>query len=158
MLLHRPYKYRDLYRSQCALGTHYRNLKEILPEDRLLTLLLDDLIANEARELKKVTEFLEISPSSMPYPKINVARRRRSTRVDQLIGWLSLSKQKLGIQKSFGVGSYIYRVNTEYGIGAATMTPVIHTILAEHFAPEIRMLENLLDRDLCHWLAPAPSG
>lgn len=47
---------------------------------------------------------------------------------------------------------------TSTGTGAASMTPAIRTILVEHFTPEIRILESLLDRDLRHWLAPAPSG
>ena len=156
--LERSYESKDSYRYLCALGTHFRNLKEILPEGRLHTLLLEDLIANEARELERVTEFLEIFRPSMPYPRKNVAKRVRSKRAKQLYRWLSRSKRKLGIRKSLGVGGWILRANTVNGTGAATMTPEIRTILSEHFAPEIRMLESLLDRDLRHWLAPGPSG
>ncbi len=156
--LDRSYESKESYRYLCAIGTHFTVLKKIVPEDKLLVLLLDDLIANEAQELSKVTEFLEISPSSMSYLQKNVAKRVRSKRAKQLYGWLSMSKRKLGIRRSLGVGGWILRANTMQGVGAATLTPAIRTILAEHFAPEIRMLESLLDRDLCHWLAPAPSG
>ena len=158
VFLERTYETKEAYRHLCALGTHLRNLKEILPEDRLLTLLLDDLIEDEARELKKVTDFLDISPPASSFPRENVATKLRSKQLKHVAEWIGKAKQKLGIQKSLGIGRWIIQANIQTGIKASPMTADIRLILTEHFTPEIRMLENLLERDLSHWLAAAPSS
>lgn len=151
---HRTYNLNELYRHSGALGTHYRNVRETLPADRLLTLLLDDLITDETQELKRVTDFLEISRSSIPYPQRNIAKKNRSRLLKDVAEWLAWCRQKAGIRKSLGVGGWIERTNTATGTGATALTPEVRSILVEHFRAEIAILEHLLDRDLSRWAAP----
>lgn len=150
---HRAYNLNELYRHSGALGTHYRNVREALPADRILTLLLDDLIVDETRELTRITDFLEISRSSIPYPQSNIAKKNRLTLLKYVAKWLAWCRQKSGIRKSLGIGGRIERANTATGTGATVLAPEARAILVGHFRDEITILERLLDRDLSHWAA-----
>ena len=88
----RAYQSCKFYRYRCALGSHYNNLKKILPEDRLLTLILDDLILNRDRELNRVTHFLGIKMHSAPYPKSNPSKQPRSRHISHAVNKLLIFK------------------------------------------------------------------
>ena len=149
---------RDYYRSQCALGTHYARLRRAVPEGRLLTVLLEDLVADPARELRRVTDFLGIAPSRKPLPKSNPARVPRSPRLRQSVEFMKQLEQGIGWPALFPIRYLIDRFNLKALPAAAGLSPAMQTILATHFEPEIAKLEALLGRDLTRWRRPADTS
>lgn len=144
------------YRHDCALGTHLRRLKKIIPQDRLLPVLLEDVVADEASALRRLTDFLGIAPAEASYPRKNTAKSVRSLALKRLATNVVRAKRRLGVDGSLGVGRWIAHINASpRGGGFATLTPELQAMLAKHFEPEIRILERELDRDLSHWLAPS---
>lgn len=149
----RSFESRRYYREMCALGSHLERLQAQLPDDRLITVMLEDIAANEAAELGKIAAFLGVSPVQAPYPRSNVVKHFRSRLLRHAVSALVRSRRALGIERSFGIGNRLNRLNIREGAGAAAMTPAIYAMLAEHFEPEIRRMERQLGRDLSHWLA-----
>lgn len=149
-----PYRSCDLYRHDCALGTHLRRLKRMISAERLLPVLLDDLVADEADALRPLGQFLGIAPVDAALPRKNAAKTVQSVALKRLAAKVARAKQQLGLERSLGVGRWISRVNTSRrGSGIARLTPEIRAMLTAHFEPEIRLLESELHRDLSHWLA-----
>ena len=142
---------RRYYREMCALGSHLERLRALLPDDRLITVLLEDIAGDEAAELGKIAAFLGISRVEAPYPRSNVVKHFRSRLFRYAVRGLVRSKRALGVERSFGIGNWLNRLNIREGVGTASMTPAIYAMLARHFEPEIGLLEQQLGRDLSHW-------
>ncbi len=151
------YPSNKFYRNFCALGTHYRNFSDSLPKERVLTLVLDDMTADITQELRRISDFLGIEIHTTTYPRINIAKQFRSIILKRTVDGLAKVKRMLGLRASIGLAAWIVRANSREDGGAAMLTPQIHAILAEHFQPEIALLESCLSRDLSHWLTPKPT-
>lgn len=148
-----PIEVRELYRWAGALGTHFDALQKAVPAERLHPIILDDLIRDEARVLRGVTDFLGIAPSSSPYPRANEKKKPKFRSVSRVGRWLSDAKRRLGIRQSLRIGVWVQSLNTVPGEGVVVLTPKDHAMLDAHFEPEIRKLEAAFARDLSHWLA-----
>lgn len=151
----RPVRLREYYSETCSLGRRLEQIRPIVPRDRLLVVLLQDLATDAAGTLKEVTDFLGISASDRPFPRQNVAKGYRSRLVRDVASGLFRLRRRLGISRSFGAGAWLRRKNAIEGAGAATVTPQVRAVLAEHFADDVARLGALVGRDLQHWLAPA---
>lgn len=106
-------------------------------------------------ELERITDFLGADVHSTPYPKSNTVKKRRSVYLKRALNTIYYAKRSLGFRGSLGIGGVLEKANISRDGGVARLTPEIHAMLAEHFRPEIALLETLLERDLSHWLAPS---
>lgn len=144
----------EYYRYITSIGTHSKTLFDQTIGEKLTVLVIDDLIENHIREFERITSFLGVDVHSTTYPRSNTSKQSRSIRLKRALNSIYRAKKGLGFHWSLGIGAALNKANISRSGGAAKLTPEIHAILADHFRPEIVLLEKLLKRDLSHWLVP----
>lgn len=146
------------YPSWCRLGEQLERLYSIVPRDRVLVLVLDDVKKDPRREYRRVLEFLGITDDrKKEFPVHNPAQEWRFKWVGRSV-WkcaemVGMLKRSIGILavKSFGIIRAINKLNTRKR-ERPELPVVFRKQVAAYFAPDIRKLEELLGRDLSHWL------
>jgi hypothetical protein len=143
-----------LYADVCALGTQLQRLFAVVPRDRVLTILLDDVIADPRREYVRALRFLGVDDDfRQEFPVYNSARVIRSPRLTRALFLAIRIKDRLGIRLNLDLWR---RVSDRIVVPAprASLPRSVTDMLRRHFAGEVALLGDLLDRDLQHWLAP----
>ena len=147
------------YQSTCKLGEQLERLFSIVPRERVLVLVLDDIKENPRQEYLKVLGFLGVSDDGrQAFPVKNPAKERRRPKlykVLRLIGRASRkTKQLLGIPTNRGTGilKAINNINVKYR-PRPSMPIQLRKELTEYFRPDIEKLGGLLGRDFSHWLS-----
>lgn len=155
---------RMLQYAEVGRHAHYLDqLWRIAGKERVLTVFLEDLVAEPAGVYGQVLQFLELEHDG----RTNFKRKResRSHRFD----WLqSLSFGKLGVPVPLLIGlhmnhgSRVRRVtrpiknlirgfNTREAPAAPPVNPALRARLVDYFRPEVDRLEAMLGRELSHW-------
>ena len=146
------------YADVCALGTQLQPLFAAVPHDRVLIVLLDDVVADPRREYLRALRFLGVNDDCRrQFPVYNSARVIRSPRLTRALFLAIRLKEQLGIRLNLD----LWRRVSAWNVVAASrdsLPPAVTDTLREHFANGISLLSHLLDRDLRHWLEPPGSG
>ena len=147
------------YQSVCRLGEQLERLFSVVPRERVLVLVLDDLKENPRREYLKVLDFLGVSDDGrQEFPVKNPAKERRWPGLYigiRLIGRASRKmKQLLGIPTNRGTGilKAMSNINVRYR-PRPPLSMQLRKELIEYFRADVEKLSRLIDRDLNHWLS-----
>jgi len=155
---------RLLQYAEVGRHAHYLDqLWRVAGKERVLTVLLEDIVADPARTYARVLDFLELEHDGR-----TAFKAKRQTKRYRY-GWLqSLSFGKLGIPLPLLIrlhlnhGGRVRRITRpikkwmrEFNAREEQADPVVdgafQARLAEYFRPEVTRLEAMLDRDLAHW-------
>lgn len=146
------------YKSVCKLGEQLERLFRIVPRDRVLVLVLDDIKENPRREYLKVLDFLGVPDDGRTtFPIYNPAKERRWPRLQKVVFTMSKIspriKKALGIPTNWGIGIFtaLDKINIRYR-PRPPMPPALRAELVEFFRSDIQLLSQLLDRDFSEWL------
>lgn len=142
------------YGAACSLGSQLERLYAQVDRDRVLVILLDDVRERPEQEFNRTLEFLGLDPwKPATFAPVNKAMVRRSHWLNAAMIRAARIKDRLGMNRSFGVLKYLNRWNrrTEQRSQA---DDVMRRLLIDHFLPDIRKIEGLLDRDLGTWYQP----
>lgn len=140
-----------IYPDACAVGTQLARLLDVVDRDRVLVVLLDDLAQRPAEVLLRVQAFLGIPIQEGSSLSIeNGPKVRRSRLGHTLVDSIGRLKIVLGIGMSFGVLTYLDRLNRKPA-GIEPLRPNFRQSLVEYFEPEVDILERLLGRNLAAW-------
>ncbi|WP_075109900.1 sulfotransferase family protein [Halofilum ochraceum] len=143
------------YGSRCCVGSQLERLYALVPSERILVLFLEDIAVDAETEWRKILRFLRVSVyKPVDFDVRNSRRRVRSFRVKKILSALGGIKQKLGVNRSFGVLAPLYRLNTEQGAGkrdATTLSPEMRQELLDTFKSEIEKVENQVGRIPRDW-------
>jgi len=146
------------YQSICKLGEQLERLFNIVPRERVLILVLDDLKENPRREYLKVLDFLGVPDDGrQEFPVKNPAKERRWPGLHKgvrLIGRASRkTKHLLGIptNRRTGILRVMNIINVKYR-PRPPMSVQLRKELIEYFRPDVEKLGSLLNRDFSHWL------
>ncbi len=146
------------YKSVCRLGEQLQRLFTIVPRERVLVLVLDDIRENPRREYLRVLRFLGlVDDGRMAFPVYNSAKERRLPGLQRAIlitGEASVMvKQWLGIPKVKGTGllTRISRMDIRRR-PRPPMPPELRAELAAYFREDVALLSRLLERDFSEWL------
>jgi hypothetical protein len=148
------------YRKICSLGTQIGRLFDLVPASQRLVIVWDDLQTAPAAVIKQVVDFLGIEDigitefarenvyashksqavarlvrSFYAYPRLKILRRRVKPALNACGIFPLLWAVKLSLRKSVKP-----RLSEDF-----------HRELTEEFDREVRLLEQLLDRDLSSW-------
>jgi len=152
------------YKSVCRLGEQLERLFKIVPRERVLVLVLDDVKENPRREYLKVLNFLGVSDDGRTeFPVYNPAKERRwpwLRRAVLAMGRASRSvKKALGIPTVRGTGilNRIDKLNIRYR-PRPPMPPELRAEITEYFRDDVLLLSRLLDRDFSTWLKLENNG
>lgn len=144
------------YGAACSLGAQLERLFEQVPSARVFTILLDDLKFDAPGQYRNLLAFLGVeNDGRSEFPVLNPAKSLRSSRVRQSVRLLGIAKERLGVERSFGLLAAINQMNTRY----RPRPPMGKRLLEElqfFFEPDVTKLSGLLGRDLSHWLRNAP--
>lgn len=146
------------YKSVCKLGEQIERLFKLVPRERVLVLVLDDVRENPRREYLKALDFLGVPDDGRTsFPVYNTAKERRWPWLHRLllaIGRMNeFTKRSLGVPIVWGTGilKRIDKLNLRY----RTRPPMplqIRAELVEYFQSDIFLLSQLLKRDFSDWL------
>jgi hypothetical protein len=141
----------------CALGTQLERLFTAVSRDRVLTILLDDLVADPRREYLRVLRLLGVDDDSrQEFPIHNSARTVRAPRLTRALFLAIRTKDRLGIRFNLDLHRRVFDWNVVTTPREA-LPSATADMLRRHFCNEVALLGRLLDRDLQHWLeSPAP--
>ena len=154
------------YRDVAMLGEQLQRLYGVFGRNQVLTILFEDFVADTAKVYAEVLAFLGLAHDGRShFPPINENRRHRSGLIGRLMftppGWMyggvQWVKRRLGLKRT-GVVDLLVRLNA-----ARRQRPPLDADLRaemiETFRQDILTLQDLLGRDLSHWLAqPAPAA
>jgi len=143
------------YADYCRLGRLMERLYSQVSKERVLTLILDDIRKNPAAEYEKVTDFLGLEPiSKTSFPVYNTRKATTSARFAKLVRFTVKMKQRLGIHQTFGLATTLRHLNSHQA-EMSSIDAKLRTELRGYFKEDIRLLQQLLGRDLSHWLKGA---
>ncbi|MBW1738038.1 MAG: sulfotransferase domain-containing protein [Deltaproteobacteria bacterium] len=150
------------YPSWGKIGEQLERLYSLVRRERVLLLFLDDIKENPRREYLKVMNFLKvIDDSRRDFPTYNPAREWRlktPVKAAQILRWKAgRLREAIGI-KSLGLKWLVlsYDVLNE-ALNARKrprmpMSTNLRQELMDFFTQDIRLLEELTDRDLSVWM------
>jgi hypothetical protein len=148
------------YREFCGLGEQIRRLFDLVPPDRRLVILWDDLDRSPATVQKQITDFLGVQDVGLNhFPRENTFASHRSHAVARLVRLIyvhplvkRLRVRLKPILNRRGVYPLKWAVDRSL-IGAAkpTLSGPFREELRLEFETDVATLEKLLDRDLSHW-------
>jgi hypothetical protein len=123
--------------------------------------LFDDLRRDTAAAFADVVRFLGCDPGFEPdFPVVNRRKSAKSRTVQRIVRdpppiLRSIARRLLPLQARVRSRNALYRLNTR----EATVSPMsteLKARLRAEFAPDVRRLETLIQRDLSAWLPPPP--
>jgi len=141
------------YGAYCRLGEQLARLFSLVSKEKVLVLVLDDIAENPAREYRKILAFLEVPDDGRTeFPAYNRRKNVKSVHLSYLLKRAGMLKRRLGIKEPLG----IYRLVQERLNKGETMKKDIpaqlRAELAAYFDDDIRLLEEILQRDFSRWL------
>lgn len=159
------WKRNDLIRE----GFYYRNLKpfyELFPRENIKIYLYEDLNDNAPHVLKDIFQFLNVDPGFQPdlttrFNKSGFIKNKFLNRIYGQKGLISSGFKALfppGIVEKLKRNSYIQKtVNNLRGknLEKPKADPrVLNALTQEVYANDIKQLQQLIGKDLSHWLKP----
>ena len=145
---------RFVYADVCALGAQMQRLLRTVPRQRVLPILLDDVIADPRREYTRTLRFLGVDEDGRThFPIHNKARTIRRPRLTRALYLAIQIKDRAGIRLDAGVWQKVADWNVVESPRTA-LPPDTAAMLRRHFTEDIGLLGELLRRDLRGWLGP----
>lgn len=140
------------YGAQCSLGAHMTRLYKSVPRDRVKVILLEDIASDARAVYRSVLDFLGVPDDGRAtFEVVNQAKTRRWPALN-VVAWAAVRlKRALGIEKGFGLWRHIdaaNRIERPRGV----IDPAMKARLREYFADDVAVLQNLIGRNLKHWL------
>jgi len=149
------------YPSWCRLGEQLARLYAIVPKERVLVIVLDDVKEDPRREYLRVLEFLGVPDEGrQEFPVHNPARDWKVERLAKIVLRFSRAvgkvKQRLGIPLYRGTGliRYAERMNERLNTrprSRPSLSRDFQQELEAYFADDLAKLERLLGRQFPHW-------
>jgi Sulfotransferase family len=142
-----------LYGEICSLGAQLERLLSIVPRDRVLVIVLDDMASNPRNEYLRVLNFLGVPDDGRS--QFRVHNSARAPRWPNLLRWTYLllrAKRGLGIKGGLGVATWMMAA-TQFEQQLPSLPTDVTETLKKHFAGDVERLGKLLGRDLRHWLS-----
>ncbi|MCI0625676.1 MAG: sulfotransferase domain-containing protein [Acidobacteria bacterium] len=118
------------------------------PRRQILILLLDDLVADPKRFMRRIYEFLDIDPafeSGLEYARINTAAGKKNLAKSQAL-WL-VDRALLRLKLS-GLAE---RLRSWNSLDQPPMDPSTKRMLIDIYRPKNLQLQDMIGRDLCSW-------
>jgi hypothetical protein len=153
------------YLTAGKLGEQVKRVLSVFPRDQVCFILFDDFVSNPRSEYLRLLDFLGIPDDGrLDFPRINEGTQFKSPRLAQFQIWLRLRlapywktfKRLTGIRR-IGIMRAINRVNIE-ARSRPPLRPEFRRQVSEVFNEDIRLLEDLLGRDLSAWRAEPPDN
>jgi hypothetical protein len=135
------------------LGEQMQNLLQVFPRHQVKAIFFEDLKETTSNVYKEVLHFLGVSDyGRTTFPTINANKTKKAHRVASALQTLKQVANRAGI-KNTGLFQMMNEANTRQ-TAREPLSASFENELIEFFDEDIRLLANLLDRNLDHWLTP----
>jgi len=139
------------YGAYCRLGEQLSRLYSLVPKERVLVIVLDDMAENPRNAYQKVLAFLGVPDDGRnEFPVLNRRKAVRWTFLSLLIRYAGNAKRAVGLNQRMGIGSRLRSLN-RLPAQRSPLSPELKDELTAYFQDDIHLLEELLDRDLSGW-------
>ncbi len=146
-----------------SIGSQVERLFQIFPRTQIHIALLDDLAADPRREYLRLLSFLGLPDDGrIAFPRINEAKSYKRPWLGQIPRLLRSRFGKLFFmlrQKTRFHGTGLLRIIDSFNTETrprSPLTPEFRHYLDEVFDSEVKLLEELLGRDLSVWRSDHP--
>lgn len=141
------------YKSVCRLGEQVRRLLSIVPRERVLILVLDDIKVDPRSQYLKVLGFLGVPDDGRrEFPVHNPAKERRWPILNRAVKAYWDIQRKLRIPAlRTGLLKKLDELNTRYR-PRPPLPSSLRREMAEYFRDDVCLLGELIERDLSYWL------
>jgi hypothetical protein len=139
------------------LGKHLKRFHDYFPEENIKSILFDDFVRGEKEIYREVLGFLNLGfDGRKDFSKVNSNKKTKSKLLNYILrmrGVIPVKKIKkiLGIKRRIGLISRLMRVNQK----ESKRKPLDENFkldLSNFFQDDIKLLSNLIDKDLSNWL------
>lgn len=153
------------YKWIASIGSQVESLFQIFPRMQVHIILLDDLAADPRSEYLRLLSFLGLPDDGRTdFPRINEAKSHK---------WLWLGQVSRQLRRRLNKPYFMLRQKTRFhGTGLlrmidyvntetrsrAPLSPEFRRYLDEVYCDEVKLLEELLGRDLRAWYGARPDG
>lgn len=141
-----------MYGPSCEHGRLITQLLSVADRDSVKIVLVDDMKQDPRQLYLSVLDFLSVEDDGrVEFWAENTAKVRKSPLVQSVVRNAKLWKQRKGYDWSLGLVARIQAWNTRRQAREPVPDEVIDR-LRDYFRDDIRVCEELLGRDLGHWL------
>ena len=142
------------YGESCKLGKQVQRVFDTVNSENIHVIVLDDIKKNPRDEYRKVLKFLNVSDDGFnDFTPRNTSKTLRSPMLMESMRIIGAVKNRLGIKKGFGVANSLM-MHSRSGGPRKPLSDDMRIILEDHFKDDVRLLSNILGRDLMHWVRP----
>lgn len=143
-----------------SFGRQVQELIRLIPKPRRMILVFEDFVENPRRCFDQILEFLEVAPMHRDHFEQFHARRRHRLQALRrlwirppavLRGVINPLRRVLGAE-GLNVSGYLDRFLVQRADKQA-LSPAFREEICRVFADDVRLLEELLGRELNHWLS-----
>lgn len=143
------------YGTVCSLGAQLQRLFSIVGKERVLTVFLDDMVSDPRQSYLRTLRFLDLDDDGrVTFPALNTSRVLRWPRLVRTLFILGQLKAYAGISVNFGLSRQLVRASHRQS-PRQTLPQATRDMLSNYFADDILLLQELVGRDLRHWVTSA---
>lgn len=141
----------------CCFSNQIEKLMEIFPKEQIQIILFDDFVSHARRTYISVLDFLGLEDDGRnEFPKINESSVLRESWLGLLPRYVPVGVRNLITNMRFNpilrlipaLGDRVFKQSKP----RSPLDPVFRHELIEYYREDIKRLENLIGRDLGHWL------
>lgn len=144
------------YKQVCSLGSQLKTLMETVPEVQRHIILFDDFKSDTSKAYQTVLSFLNLpNDNRTDFARVNQRAKLRSSALQKALrGTYYILKPLKPLINALGLRPFskLSKLNqTKATTSKTTISPAFEKTLTNEFIPQIKLLEQLLERDLSHW-------
>jgi len=149
---------RLFYDDRCRLGEQIERVKEKVAPEQLKIIFMDDFSKETERVYRETQAFLGLEDEQRSdFPVYNRRHHIKHPGLIQLWKLGKTIKDQLGFKTNFGLLSKVQHWGmSRDGNSDQGDVEAFRQTLRDYFAPDIRLLGDLMDRDLSRWLEASP--
>jgi len=142
-----------LYEDACKLGEMIQRLYTHVLKENVKAIFLEDIIADPRKVWLDVLSFIGVTDDGRAeFPVYNSAKVRRSFFLKRINDMYLNFRQRFNLRPlGTGIFKYIDKQNIREQ-KRVPLSPMMHKELVDFFKKDIKLLGELLNRDLDHWL------
>lgn len=139
-----------MYGEVCSLGQQLQNLYRQVDKKQVHLILFDDLETAPQKTYQALLKFLEVpDDGKQDFPVHNQAKSHFAPLLYVIRHWLGRLRNKIKLTTGWGLFAWMEKYRNRK---RPPLSPQMRQTLIQYFTDDIKLLEQLIGRDLSHWI------